>query len=684
MGLFDQLPDSEGQAALAKRQSYKERLDADRRELLSRPLARLTRQMHESVADWRPPELPDLNRFSEVFLDLETTGLRWWESDRMIGAGLYTPDGVSRYLPIRHKIGPNIPEGAFFEWARRELRGKRIVNIRTKFDAHMFRADGIDLEAQGNTFGDVAHYAALLDDHRRLFNQADLVKEFLTGEAKVEAAHGYELDPARFADYPAGLVAPRAEGDVRQVFLLQQAMWPQLTAQDLHRVRVVEDGIIPVVVEMEHNGAPIDVERLNRWCIASEQDIVRLLDELEREHQVHFESPIDREAIARLFHRLGLEHPLSPETGEPTIADDALAAYEHPSIFQLRTAMALASLRSKFLLKYQRSLDSHGILRYELHQLPYQDEERGGGAVSGRFSSAASQYYDENGTRQYAGGNIQQVYGVKSQHNPKKSFNPTKDYIVRSLFIPDTRSNPEARWFCADMRQIEYRRFVHYSDAERLIDSYKKDPLTDYHVLVHGLVLQLTGKDFERTHVKNLNFMSLYGAGLIKVAFSVGEIDEKTMLELRDIQTHQGPKVAAADPRMAKTKQLYDTYHGMFPEVRKLLNLASTLAEQRGYVKTILGRRARFHKGDRLYSALNRVIQGTAADDNKVALIAVHQERRRLGFLPRFTVHDELNGDLQGDNLLPQMAEFLNEQRLESKVPILWDSHCGASWAEAK
>lgn len=684
MSLLDLLPDSEGQSALANRQSYKERLDAERRELRDRPQARLTAKMYESVADWRPPELPQLDGVSEVFLDLETTGLRWWERDRMIGAGLHLPGRGSMYLPIRHRVGPNIPESQFFEWCRRELRDKRIVNIRTKFDSHMFRMDGIDLEAQNNTFGDVAHYAALLDDHRRLFNQADLVKEFLPGEAKVTSAEGYELDPARFADYPAGLVAHRAEGDVHQVFLLQQAMWPELTKQDLHRVRIVEDGIIPVVVEMEHNGAPIDVEMLNRWCIDSEQDIVRILRELEVQHQVHFESPGDREAIARLFHRIGIEHPVDAETGKPTIADDALAAVDHPSIFLLREAMALASLRSKFLLKYQRSLDSHGILRYELHQLPYQDEERGGGAVSGRFSSAAAQYYDENGTRQYAGGNIQQVYGVKSQHNPKKSFNPTKNYIVRKLFKPDTRSNPDAKWFCADMRQIEYRRFVHYSEADRLIDSYKQDPLTDYHVLVHGLVLQLTGKDFERTHVKNLNFMSLYGAGLLKVAFSVGEITEHQWMELRDIQQHKGPKVAAADPRVAKTKQLYDTYHGMFPEVRKLLNLASTLAEQRGYVKTILGRRARFHKGDRLYSALNRVIQGTAADDNKVALIDVHKRRHELGFLPRFTVHDELNGDLQGDNLLPRMAEFLNEQRLESKVPILWDSHCGASWAEAK
>src|SRR5665213_3300829 len=69
---------------------------------------RLVERMHGSVADWQPPALPDLSQFDEVVLDLESTGLAWWKGDRMIGAGLRTPDGVTRYLPIRHKVGPNI------------------------------------------------------------------------------------------------------------------------------------------------------------------------------------------------------------------------------------------------------------------------------------------------------------------------------------------------------------------------------------------------------------------------------------------------------------------------------------------------------------------------------------------------------------------------------------------------
>jgi len=708
MDLFDSIPQIEQKEAAAALAQHHQRRQEYRRQVADIPLRRSYNQMLDSVKDWQVPELPDLSQFDEVIIDHESTGLAWWRDDEIIGTGIWTPDGVTRYLPIRHKIGPNIPIDRYKEWATRELRGKRVVNIRTKFDLHLFRKDGIDLDAQGCTFGDVAHYAALLDDHRTHFNQKDLVAAFLGSDAgKMTETDGYQLDAGRFAEYPAGLVARRAEHDVLMVAMLQKAMWPQLTEQDLHRVRVVEDGIIPVVVEMEHNGAPIDVEKLTLWCDQSERDVQHLLLEIQRMTGVLLDTPNKRDDLARMFRAINIAPPKAAEENEKgerndSYADDLLAAIDHPVIPLVRKAISIASLRSKFLVKYLRSVSGNGILRYELHQLPYERDKKdgsgAGGAVSGRFSSAAMQYYDENGRQKKDGGNIQQVYGVKSQFNPKQDFNPTQDYIVRKLFVPDKHANPGAAWFTADMAQIEYRRFVSYSESERLIQSYKDDPMTDYHVLVHGLIVKLTGKDFERTHVKNLNFASLYGAGMLKIAFMVGEITESELLELRGIQQRHGNKVAANDPRVAKTKALYETYHSMFPEVRDLLNLASDTAkpghddgckryctkDHRGYVMTALGRRARFRAGDRMYSALNRVIQGTAADDNKVALIDVYKERHTLGFVPRFTVHDELCGDLIDPQTLPRMKEFLNQQRLDCKVPILWASNTGPSWAESK
>lgn len=696
--------------------------------------------MLDSVKDWQLPELPELSRFDEVIIDLETTGLRWWDDDRMIGAAIWTPDGQRRYLPIRHKLGPNHAPEKFFDWCRHELRGKRVVNIRTKFDLHMFRADGINLEDQGCTFGDVAHYAALLDDHRTRFNQEALVQAFLGSDAgKVRRVGAFELDPTKFAEYPAGLVAARAEDDVLQVSLLQAAMWPRLEAEGLHTVRALEDSVIPVVVEMEHNGAPLDVEKLERWCFESARDLDYIRLAIKKATGISFEKFTNRDAAVRLFHHLHIPVTLDPdepytEGGKPrfSFADAVLKPIKHPLIRAYRAGLQLESLRSKFLLKYQRSVARDGILRYELHQLPYQDDSEGtGGAVSGRFSSAAPSR-DE-------GANIQQVFGVDIQ---KKFRSFTKKYLVKELFIP---GDPKAQYVNADASQLQFRIFGHYADDEKLERAYdhdrnwreidalavklkaegvpkKKWPkealLTDFHDVVGEIILKFAHKVLIRTHVKNVNFAQVFGAGIPKMA---------TQLEVPADQIPSREEWAEASknrtthlvggPLFQEVVALSATYHEMFPSVKPLLAMAAHLAmphhregsqregqnfdargcskacreferngiHHRGFVRTFLGRRARFNfdgKHSRFYSALNRVIQGTEADDIKLTLVEVHKQRKRLGLVERFTVHDAVAGDLHGDPRA--LKEVLNTQVLDFKVPILWDVAVGKNWAEAK
>jgi DNA polymerase I-like protein with 3'-5' exonuclease and polymerase domains len=712
-------------AAMLRDQSVRESL---RRQIARIPEQRVYNAMTASVADWQPPDLPQLDQFDEVFIDLETDGLRWWGDNRMIGAGVGTPDGRTRYLPIRHKSGPNIPEAQFFEWCRRELRGKRIVNIRTKFDLHMFRAEDIDLEAQGNTFGDVAHYAGLLDDHRQLFNQEDLALAYLAGngllsaaDCKVKAAHGYDLDPTKFAEYPAGLVAPRAEGDVRIVQMLQTVMWPLLTEQGLHTVREIEDQVIPVVVEMEHNGAPIDVELLDDWVRASARDLDNLRHAIKRATQIEFEKFTKRDTQLRLFRVLGIEPPLDPEsprdeqTGEPhySFADALLKPIKNRWIQALRAGLQLESLRSKFLLKYQRSVAHDGILRYELHQMPYQKdkgtdgEETGGGAVSGRFSSAAPNRQE--------GANIQQVFGADAQ---KKNRAFTRKYIVKKLFVTGT---PGVPYVNADANSLQFRIFAHYADDPKIIAAYqrdqawreieargkaklargekltKDDKLTDFHQLVGDLILEYAHQELTRTHTKNVNFAQVFGAGVRKMAAQLG------------VPADQIPsfdeKLSAGGPRFKEVLKISETYHTMFPSVKPLLALTSHLAvpehksgergcghqcrefcnagyPHRGWVRTFLGRRARFNRGDRFYSALNRIIQGTEADVIKRILVEVHKRRQELGLVERFTVHDALAGDLHGDPA--HLKEVLNTQYYAFKVPILWEVGVGKTWADAK
>jgi DNA polymerase I-like protein with 3'-5' exonuclease and polymerase domains len=113
-----------------------------------------------------------------------------------------------------------------------------------------------------------------------------------------------------------------------------------------------------------------------------------------------------------------------------------------------------------------------------------------------------------------------------------------------------------------------------------------------------------------------------------------------------------------------------------------LLRLASSTAEKRGFVRTITGRRARLT--GRFHSALNRIIQGGAADINKRVLVETYKRRKELGLTMRLTVHDEVCADLHDEANKPAVERVLNTQYFDLKVPILWDAHTGPNWAACK
>jgi DNA polymerase-1 len=123
-------------------------------------------------------------------------------------------------------------------------------------------------------------------------------------------------------------------------------------------------------------------------------------------------------------------------------------------------------------------------------------------------------------------------------------------------------------------------------------------------------------------------------------------------------------------------------YNEMFPEASKLLNSATEKAKRFGWVKTYLGRRRRYVQGDRFYSALNSVLQGTAADIMKLKLLDVYNNRKELDIHLTATVHDEMIGDVGSPEAAVKFHELLNEQHsgLSLRVPITWETGVGKSW----
>jgi len=638
-------------------------------------------------ANWRPCDFPDLQGERVIRLDFETTGLKWWDGDRPVGAAFWLPrSGRRGYLPWGHQGGGNHDEAAAKEWFKRELRGVHIDNANTKFDVHIARAWGIDLARQGCTFGDVAHRAALLNDHRFKFGIDQLAKDFIGLE---EGKYDLGLrDKGNLWRLSPWAVEPYAIQDVSLVDQLCAIMDPDIVAQDLQRVLALEQDIIPVVVEMESNGAFLDMSTLEQWEARAQSELRECLMRVYRATGVMMDSPDSPKSLLRVFQACKIPITAWTAGGKPSFTGEVLRAIDHPVIKDVLRAAELADLLSKYLTKYLHTVRADGWIRYNLHQLRMgRDEEDGYGTVSGRFSSAG----DDHG-----GINVQQVVSPKKQ----KDKHWCEEFVIRNLFKPQHGHS----WLAVDASQIEYRIFAHFASDPEILGTYgedvpeevakrdKRGRWTDYHDTVQEL-LRTVKPDIKRKHTKITNFCKLFGSGIIKFAFTLETITEQQFKDLTakyDIskwqKTARGAREESmrAEPVLQEALSVFDAYDNKFPSAKATLNLAKKTAADRGYVKTIMGRRARFPKKFKIHSALNRIVQGTAADINKRVLVEIYKRREELGLTLRMTVHDEVDADLADPGMLPQIEEAFNRQYVPLKVPILWDCEVGPSWGEAK
>lgn len=638
---------------------------------------------------WRSGPPPDLSHVQEIELDFETTGLRWWVGDVPGGAGLALPDGSLYYLAWGHRGGGNnLSEDAAKRYFR-NMRNLRITNLNTRFEVHMAREwAGVDFEAQGCEVSDVGHYAGLLDDHRQHSSLESLVRDLLEGEEKVKVVNGVVLDPTRMMDYHASIVAVRAMADVRQVQKLKRKLWPLLDAEDLQRVRKLEDEVIYPVCEMEKNAAIIDQELLRHFIRDCEQELLRTLWEISRGTRIHDFNPNARASWVKLFRHEGIEvtertePSLTYPQGQPSFKDITLKKIDNKNVQLGRKAGKLQTLLNTFLRKMSDALSDDGKLRYALHQMRAKKDEWSdhseAGTISGRFAS--TEITDGEGVNQ------QQVMKAEKQIREYGD-----NYLIRQLYVPQS-----GLFFTADAMQIEYRLFAHFAENPRVIAAYRENPLMSFHKFVWELIKPFK-PDITYRRQKDLNFAKVYGAGLKKLALMLEFItqSEFRMLNAMDYKT------AYSHPLLAEAKKVDEIYNRVLPEVKPLLAKASHLAmpdcssrcnprdalhaelQHRGYVRTILGRRTRFPDHRRIHKAFNGVDQGSGADIMKRKLVELHRERKHTGFVMRWTAHDEVDGDIPDVECAAKVAEILNVQSFpELKVPILWEWKTGRNWRE--
>jgi DNA polymerase-1 len=606
---------------------------------------------HEPTGWTAPQELPDFSAYPKEAtfgFDTETTSKDPMVA-RVVGISVCTPDYKKYYFPVAHRGGGNIDENSVKRWANYSFRGRKLSALNAKYDVQVSYNWGLDFEKLDVKIFDPAFSAALLDENRRRFNLNQLSQDIL-GESKEDLSEKDSI-----ADMAASEVGAYAEHDAYLHLKLLEAQQLEIDAQDLSRVFKLENELIYSTCFMERTGARIDRPKLERWIREVDSAHESAILELHRTTGLKI-NPNSGKDLSKLFSHLGIAVPTREEElgGGETFEEEYLSKVDHPSVRLVIAARKLHSLSTKYLKKYLKNLGPDNTLRYGLHQLRSDDF----GTVTGRYASAAPSG---------GGCNIQQVMKCESQLEEKE----IAQWIVRELFIPDNGKI----YVSADASQIEFRWFAHYSKSERLIREYNEDPTMDFHQLVANMLGQ------KRKDAKHNNFGKLYTMGIPKLARKLG-LSCNCVCDSKEQWNRANHR---PECRMMKAFAINKEYDTKFPEAKQLSNQAMKVAKERGYVRTVMGRRRRYPTGERLHSALNAIIQGTAADTLKVKLLESYNNSKTLGLTLRATVHDELDGDLENPEKKKEFKELLEapDSRIPSRVPLLWDVEIGANWREA-
>ncbi len=580
--------------------------------------------------------LPDFSGFQRIGVDTETTGLS--AKDVPVGASFYTPDKKKYYLRWGHEEGGNnCTLVQFVRWARTQFKNpnKEYVFHNAVFDLRMLAAVGVNMVGK---FHDSAVMAALLNEYEPDFSLGGLGTKYL-GRTKSDQALN-EYCAKRFGgkatrDAQAGnywrasgdVVEEYAQDDPELCFLLAEFFQPQIESLKLTEVYDIECNVIPVLVKMFQAGVKIDIKK-------AKETKVELLDEFETMNKewgrIYGVDYTVKKDLVALFDKEGIPYPRT-KIGNPSITKDVLEALEHPIGDHLRGMRQMKHYSGTFIENYLlKNADGNGVIHPQFHQV----KSSFGGTITGRFSSSG---------------------GLNAQNIPARDERWAP--VIRGLFVPWTEDH---QWMKCDYSQIEYRFFAHYAEGQ-LLQAYIDDPYIDF----HDMVAAMTG--LKRKDAKNINFGILYGMGVAKTALKLGV-------------------------SLAVAKKLLQAYNKRVPEAKALYTAAMNRANKRGYIRTWGGRISRFQRvpGKRAFmgthKALNKLLQGSAADMIKKAMIAVAPALDWEDNIMHLTVHDELDfSTLKGDAGLRFARDIKSiMQDFDVSVPIICEPEFGPDWGHTE
>jgi DNA polymerase I-like protein with 3'-5' exonuclease and polymerase domains len=615
-------------------------------------------KVHRMPSEWvQPDTFPDLSGYDEIAIDLETRdpGIKdagpgyFRKNGEVVGIAIAV-DGWEAYYPIAHETPPNMDKELVTRWLRKQCSYESVNYIFHNAFYDVGWLTTMDIDIKGKII-DTLIAAPIVDENRFRFDLNSLAKDYLQ-ESKSEtqlreAAKMWGLDPkADLWKLPASHVGTYAEQDAAVTLRLWHHLKKEITAQNLVNIFALETDLFPVLFEMKRKGVRINLDKAEVIKNDLQEQEKKLLQSIKKLAGTSVEIWAAT-SVAKAFDALSIPYNRT-ETGKPSFDKNFLSSHDSPLAQMVVKAREINKARTTFIdsiLKHSH----RGRIHAEIHQMRSDQ----GGTVTGRFS--------------YSNPNLQQIPARNQIIGP----------MIRSLFIPEKNH----QWGIFDYSQQEPRLIAHYASiksftgASKFVEAYQEDDTTDFHQLVADMA------DIGRKQAKTINLGLFYGMGKGKLMSQLG-VDLETATEL------------------------LTAYHERVPFVKKLMNDTMNKAGSKGYLRTLLGRKCRFelwepsnewgskalpfkeakneYGGESMikrawtYKALNRLIQGSAADQTKQAMVDLHKE----GYTAHIQVHDELDFSIASEKDSANIKDIM-ENCVELLVPSKVDVELGESWGDA-
>lgn len=618
-----------------------------------------TISLFPTPSEWLPPQsFPDLSSATEIAIDLETCdpnlekyGPGWPRKDGYIIGYAVAVDGWRGYYPIAHQGGGNLDKRIVERWIKDVLLlpADKIMH-NAAYDVGWLKASGFTINGK---IIDTMLAAALIDENR--FSYAlnslgfDMLKEIKSEQGLREAAADFGVSPKKdMWKLPAMYVGEYAEQDAALTLKLWHHLKTALRREEVESIFELELDLLPILIDMTYQGIRFDRKKASQLIDQMQAREKTLLTQIKKTAGVGVDIWAAA-SIAIAFDKIGVGYPKS-KTGLPSFTKSFLDGCDHPLAKVIVEAREINKTYGTFLQPYLDFSAADGRIHPHVNQLR-SDE---GGTVTGRLSMAQP--------------NLQQV---PSRH-------PIIGPAIRGLFLPEEGE----LWASNDFSAQEPRLLVHYANllglpgSEALVQAYKDNPDTDFHKMVADMA------GIERKQAKTVGLGLMYGMGKAKLAIQL-EMDSD------------------------EAGDLIKEFHGKVPFLRGTIDAVMRRIEQPasgGAIRTLLGRKCRFplwepiqwgvnkalpyeeavaKYGPRVkramtYKGLNRLIQGSAADQTKAAMVALH----KAGYRVLLQVHDELALSVQNKEQAQEAARLMvNAVQLE--IPSKVDVEIGTSWGKS-